>query len=123
MIHVRFISVAPSLSFTFFVVGPISLGMLNVPGLALLRAATEQYHTFVTVPAKIDAIARAEINAPFKHPLPYGLHIAQISALNPRKRCCDLQNGFVSEIVKPILERYLPHLSGILHNFYHKNHW
>jgi|TARA_R110000850_G_scaffold221475_1_gene347232 hypothetical protein len=52
-----------SFLFSVFLVVPKCLGLLDVFGLAFLRAATEQNNKLVVILAKIDAIAWAEADA------------------------------------------------------------
>ena len=97
--------------------------MLDVLGLAFLRAATEQNHKLIAILAKIDAIAWAEGDASLRYALPYWLHVAKVAGLDPRKRGSYLQGCDRIELVKLIIERCFSLVSDIDNKLNHKKQW
>src|SRR6185437_16622457 len=112
-------SVASFLPLHLFVIPPEPTCRLNVRFLALFCSAAEQDHDCFTVPAKVDAIPRTEIQTEFRYACSHALCRRKITILQPSESNCDTGARCFVQILEPSLERIAAQPVNILPDFDH----
>ena len=99
---------------------PECLCCRDVGLLASFGPAAEQDHQPFTIPAKVNAIARTEVQPQLLNTRAFALHRRNITPLKPVKSDGNACLGGIVQLFKPSLKGIAPQTVNVLANLNHK---